>query len=75
MNTILKIGSHYVSDFIKTDSDYNNKNKYSLDLQIENSTGAGILHYLSTKKCVHARQTVLKFERCDARKMTLVWRI
>ncbi len=40
MNTILKIGSHYVSDFIKTDSDYNNKNKYSLDLQIENSTGA-----------------------------------
>lgn len=40
MNTILKIGSHYVSDFIKADSDYNDKNKYSLDLQIENSTGA-----------------------------------
>jgi NDP-4-keto-2,6-dideoxyhexose 3-C-methyltransferase len=40
MNTILKIGSHYVSDFIKADSDYNDKNKYSLDIQIENSTGA-----------------------------------
>lgn len=40
MNTILKIGSHYVSDFIKVDSDYSDKNKYSLNLKIENSTGA-----------------------------------
>ena len=39
-NTILKIGSHYISDFIKSESDYNNKNKYSLNLQIEDNTGA-----------------------------------
>jgi hypothetical protein len=40
MKKILEIGSHYVSDFIKSDSDYNGKNKYSLDLQIEEATGA-----------------------------------
>jgi hypothetical protein len=40
MKKILEIGSHYVSDFIKSDTDYDGKNKYSLDLQIEEVTGA-----------------------------------
>jgi NDP-4-keto-2,6-dideoxyhexose 3-C-methyltransferase len=40
MTKILNIGSHYVSDFIKSETDYESKNKYSLDLQIEKSTGA-----------------------------------
>ena len=40
MKTILKLNSHYVSDFIKDEADYEGRNKYSLDLQIEESTGA-----------------------------------
>jgi NDP-4-keto-2,6-dideoxyhexose 3-C-methyltransferase len=40
MKKILNIGSHYVSDFIKSETDYESRNKYSLDLQIEESTGA-----------------------------------
>ena len=40
MNKILELGSHYVSDFIKSENDYEGRNKYSLDLQLENSTGA-----------------------------------
>ena len=40
MKKILNIGSHYVSDFIQSDSDYEGRNKYSLDLQIEETTGA-----------------------------------
>lgn len=40
MKTILKLGEHYVSDFIKDESDYKGRNKYSLDLQIEDGTGA-----------------------------------
>ena len=39
-NKILELGSHYVSDFIKSESDYKGRNKYSLDLQLEESTGA-----------------------------------
>lgn len=39
-NTVLKLNSHYVSDFIKDETDYEGRNKYSLDLQIEESTGA-----------------------------------
>ena len=39
-NKILELGSHYVSDFIKSESDYEGRNKYSLDLQLEESTGA-----------------------------------
>ena len=37
---VLKLNSHYVSDFIKDETDYEGRNKYSLDLQIEESTGA-----------------------------------
>ena len=40
MNKILNIGSHYVSDFISSDDVYNDRKKYSLDLIIEESTGA-----------------------------------
>ena len=40
MKKILNIGSHYVSDFIKSENDYEGRNKYSLDLQLEESTGA-----------------------------------
>ena len=40
MNKILELGSHYVSDFIKSENDYEGRNKYSLDLQLEESTGA-----------------------------------
>jgi hypothetical protein len=39
-NTVLKLNPHYVSDFIKDETDYEGRNKYSLDLQIEESTGA-----------------------------------
>jgi len=40
MKKILNIGSHYVSDFIQSDLDYEGRNKYSLDLQLEETTGA-----------------------------------
>lgn len=43
MNTVLKLDNHYVSDFIKDDSDYEGRKKYSLDIHIENSTGAARL--------------------------------
>jgi hypothetical protein len=43
--------------------------------QAQNNTGAGLLHYLSAKQCVLARQTVFRLEQCDGSNMTLVWRL
>lgn len=40
MNKLLNLGAHYVSDFIFSDADYVGRKKYSLDLHIEESTGA-----------------------------------
>lgn len=40
MNKLLTIGSHYVSDFINSDSVYEHRKKYSLDLILEETTGA-----------------------------------
>lgn len=37
---LLTLGSHYVSDFIDSDAVYSQRNKYSLDLILEQSTGA-----------------------------------
>ena len=51
-NTVLKLNSHYVSDFIKDETDYEGRNKYSLDLQIEESTGA-VRQKQKMKKHIH----------------------
>ena len=33
---IVNLGNHYISDFIKNESDYENIKKYSLDLELDN---------------------------------------
>ena len=40
---IVNLGNHYVSDFIKNESDYENIKKYSLDLELDAEIGAGRL--------------------------------
>lgn len=40
---IVNIGNHYVSDFIKSEIDYEGRNKYSLDLELDNEIGAARL--------------------------------
>lgn len=40
---ITRIGKHYVSDFIKSDTDYEDRNKWSLDLELDESIGAARL--------------------------------
>jgi hypothetical protein len=40
---VAKIGSHYVSDFIKSEEDYDGREKWSLDLEIDDNTGAARL--------------------------------
>jgi hypothetical protein len=40
---ILNLGKHYVSDFIKSEVDYEGRNKYSLDLEMDESIGAARL--------------------------------
>jgi hypothetical protein len=40
---ILKLGKHYVSDFIKSDNDYENRQTYSLDLKLDETIGAACL--------------------------------
>jgi hypothetical protein len=40
---IVNLGKHYVSDFIKSDKDYIGKEKYRLDLEIDESIGAARL--------------------------------
>lgn len=37
---VTHIGKHYVSDFIKSDADYEGRDKWSLDLELDKSTGA-----------------------------------
>lgn len=40
---ILNLGKHYVSDFIKSEVDYEGRNKYSLDLEMDETIGAARL--------------------------------
>lgn len=40
---IVNLGKHYVSDFIKTEADYEDREKYSLDLILDNEIGAARL--------------------------------
>ena len=40
---LLKLNSHYVSDFIKTDKDYKGRKKYSLDVELDSDIGAARL--------------------------------
>jgi len=40
---ILNLGKHYVSDFIKSEVDYEERNKYSLDLEMDETIGAARL--------------------------------
>ena len=40
---VTKLGSHYVSDFIKSNEDYEGRNKWSLDLEIDHTIGAARL--------------------------------
>jgi hypothetical protein len=40
---ITKIGKHYVSDFIKSETDYQDREKYSLDLILDENIGAAKL--------------------------------
>jgi len=43
MKKLLEIGSYYVSDFIKDNTDYTEKNKYSLDVYLDEKIGAARL--------------------------------
>jgi len=40
---VTKLGKHYVSDFIKSESDYLERKKYSLDLELDETIGAAKL--------------------------------
>lgn len=40
---ILRLGRHYVSDFVITESDYAERKKYSLDLKLDDTIGAACL--------------------------------
>lgn len=40
---IVNLGDHYVSDFIKSENDYENRKKYSLDLELDENIGAAKL--------------------------------
>jgi hypothetical protein len=40
---IVNLGDHYVSDFIKSEADYENRKKYSLDLELDETIGAAKL--------------------------------
>lgn len=40
---VTRIGKHYVSDFIKSDTDYTGRQKWSLDLEIDPTIGAARL--------------------------------
>lgn len=43
MQKLLELGTHYVSDFIKTESDYINRKKYNLDVYLDETIGAARL--------------------------------
>jgi len=40
---LLELGSHYVSDFIETDTEYTDRKKYSLDVELDVEIGAARL--------------------------------
>ena len=40
MNKFLELGPHYVSDFIQSDSDYEGREKYDLNLVLDSEIGA-----------------------------------
>lgn len=40
---IVELGKHYVSDFIKSEADYESREKYSLDLELDKEIGAARL--------------------------------
>ena len=40
---IVELGKHYVSDFIKSEADYEGRQKYSLDLELDEEIGAARL--------------------------------
>ena len=40
MKKLLELGDHYVSDFIKDDSEMTGRKKYSLDLYLDEELGA-----------------------------------
>jgi len=44
MKKILELGSYYVSDFLKNDTDLENRKKYSLDLYLDDNIGAARLN-------------------------------
>jgi NDP-4-keto-2,6-dideoxyhexose 3-C-methyltransferase len=43
MKKLLELGDHYVSDFVKPDSQLRNNQKYSLDVYLDEATGAARL--------------------------------
>jgi hypothetical protein len=43
MKKVLELGSHYISDFIKSEADYEGRKKYSLDICIDPETQAAKL--------------------------------
>jgi len=43
MKKLTELGNHYVSDFIKNESDYVNRKKYSLDVYLDETIGAARL--------------------------------
>jgi hypothetical protein len=43
MKKVLELGSHYVSDFVKSKTDYKDRKKYSLDIYIDPETNAAKL--------------------------------
>jgi len=46
MKKLLELGDHYVSDFIKDDSEMAGRKKYSLDLYLDEELGAPRLKML-----------------------------
>jgi len=43
MKKVVNLGDHYVSDFVKNESDYEGRSKYSLDLLLDENIGAARL--------------------------------
>ncbi len=43
MKKLLELGNHYISDFIKNESDYSDRKKYNLDIYLDDKIGAARL--------------------------------
>jgi|694.fasta_scaffold15674_10 hypothetical protein len=50
MIKLVELGNHYISDFIKSDSDYINRKKFSLDVVLDEKIGAGKLMNVAPKE-------------------------